>query len=138
MDMQMQLQEIERKLDIMMDMLSTLVEQTQIASSGSDVLDKMTTKMHVAAQMVLAGKSNREIGKTLGVNENGAKVHVRNVAKKLGVNSRGQIVGKLLPIFQAVDPERYEAASGGLPVDWAKHPDSGTESDPYRGLYRDD
>lgn len=124
----------QRKLERMIARLENN-ETPNIVPSA--VFEKMSTKMHVAAQMLVAGKSNRDIGNVLGVSEEGAKTHVRSVAKRVEAKGRGQMVAKLIPLFDAIPPADYLAASGGLPKDWAETPEAGTDSDPYRELYRD-
>jgi hypothetical protein len=80
----------------------------------------------------MRGASNLEIAQRFGVSDNTAKVHVRTIAKKFGVNTRSQIVLKALPIFE-VDDNSYRLASGGLPKDWDEQY---TENDPFEYMYR--
>lgn len=131
------LTKIEASIDEIVERLDELKRMSQNTDVTVGVLDRMSTKMHVAAQMIMEGKSNREIGEVLCVNENGAKVHVRNVAAKLGVNSRGQIVAALFPLMKGggLSEERYERASGGLPIDWAERVFERGENDKWRKLY---
>jgi predicted ATPase/DNA-binding CsgD family transcriptional regulator len=50
-----------------------------------------TPREREVAALVAAGHTNREIGRTLGITEKTAEVHVRNVMGKLGVRSRAEI-----------------------------------------------
>lgn len=100
------------------------------------LLNSLTPKMHVALQMVMAGRGNREIADVLGVTENTAKVHVRNVMAKMDVNTRSQVVAKMLSVMRAVDEFTYEETSDGLPKDWADRVLEG-EEDQWTHIYRD-
>tara|TARA_B100000902_G_C27064065_1_gene790568 strand:+ start:32 stop:466 length:435 start_codon:yes stop_codon:yes gene_type:complete len=95
-------------------------------------LPNLTAKQHCTLQMLLNGKSNKEIAERFGVTTDTAKVHVRTIAKKLNVNSRSQIVSKTLEPMNAIDDNQYRIFTGGLPKDW----DTSYESpDPFRGIY---
>lgn len=77
-----------------------------------------TAKQHATVQMLINQKPNAKIAEVMGVTENTAKVHVRTVAKKLGVKKRHEIVFKLAPAMETIDPKSYQTFSGGLPKDW--------------------
>lgn len=100
------------------------------------LLNSLTPKMHVALQMMLAGRGNREIAEVLGVAENTAKVHVRNVMAKMDVNTRSQVVAKMLSVMKGVASDTYEETSNGLPKDWAERVLAG-EEDQWQQIYRD-
>jgi len=100
------------------------------------VLNSLTPKMHVALQMMIAGRGNREIAEVLGVAENTAKVHVRNVMAKMDVNTRSQVVAKMLSVMKEVASDTYEETSSGLPKDWAERVLAG-EEDQWQHIYRD-
>ena len=93
---------------------------------------QFTPKQNAVLQMLMGGTANEEIGHRLGVALNTAKVHVRLVARKLGVHSRAQVAVKALPFFDAIDPETYKNATRGLPKDWHEQYE---EPDPYRNVY---
>ena len=98
-----------------------------------ETLPDMTSKQHASMQMLLRGADNNEIGERFNVSPNTAKVYVRSIAKKLKVNSRAQIVVKLLDVFNEVDDNAYRIMSGGLPKDW----DANYQfPDPFAKLYR--
>ena len=123
--MQNQMDRIEWKLD---QILSHLLSQTRSegesrAGNASQThhqtsMPQMTTKQFAALQMLMRGASNAEIAGRFNVSENTAKVYVRTIAKKLGVNTRAQIVREMLPILSTVDDNSYGLASGGLPLYW--------------------
>jgi DNA-binding NarL/FixJ family response regulator len=129
-----QLDRIEWKLDQLMQ----LVARNQGQKQEEEVLEsvdfrKLTTKQHAALQMLLHGKSNAEIATRFGVTENTAKVYVRTIAKRYGVNNRSQLVAKTLRAFEDISDSAYRILSGGLPKNW----DQGyARPDPYEGLYR--
>jgi len=83
--------------------------------------------------MLLRGADNTEIADRFNVTPNTSKVYVRGVAKKLGVQTRAQIVVKLLDTFNALDDNSYRMLTGGLPKDWDKNYE---EPDPFANLYR--
>lgn len=122
--------ELERHIQTLMDLVQSLVGskgQAQAANVATKPVDpevigafyQMTPKQHIALQMMVAGCSNLEIGKKLGVTENTAKVHVRSVFDKMKARTRTQVVGKAIPALEAISPEDYLVASGGIPVDWS-------------------
>ena len=95
-------------------------------------LDKFTTKQHVAYQMLLRGADNQEISERMGVSINTAKVHVRGMFKKVGVNSRAQLIYRTSKEFEEIDDNGYMMMTGGLPKDWDAN---FSEPDPFARLY---
>jgi two-component system, NarL family, nitrate/nitrite response regulator NarL len=55
------------------------------------VLNRLTDRQRDVFQLLLAGRSNKEIARTLGVLEGTVKVHVRAIMQKLGVRNRTQV-----------------------------------------------
>lgn len=94
---------------------------------------QFTAKQNATLQMVLRGAENSEIAERLGVSPNTAKVHVRVIAGKLGVNNRVQIAMKARGPFDEIDDATYKVVSGGLPKDWDANYQ---EPDPYGYVYR--
>ena len=132
-----QLDRIEWKLD---QLLASLLSASRGEATGGETaapsthhpMPQLTTKQHAALQMLMRGASNLEIAQRFGVSENTAKVHVRTIAKKLSVNTRAQIVMKMMPVLSTADDNSYRLASGGLPLDWDE---TYQEPDPFVGLY---
>ena len=89
----------------------------QITEAG-ETLRLFTTKQQVALQMLIRGADNQEIADRMGVTINTAKVHVRTLARKLGVSTRSEIVGKCLIPMKEVADEAYMMMARGLPKDW--------------------
>jgi DNA-binding CsgD family transcriptional regulator len=100
------------------------------------LLAMLTTKQHVALQMLMAGKSNAEIAERFGVTENGAKVYLRAIYKKFGINTRSQAVMAVYDEWERVSEERYVALSKGVPKAWAKDwLGKPVSDDPYWPIY---
>jgi DNA-binding NarL/FixJ family response regulator len=59
-----------------------------IARAGGDRLTALTKREREVAELLAAGLSNRDIARRLVIEPSTAKVHVRRVMKKLGVDSR--------------------------------------------------
>jgi len=55
-------------------------------SAGSH--GSLTKREHEVIELVCQGLTNREIGRTLYIEETTVKAHVRSICKKLGVRSR--------------------------------------------------
>jgi two-component system, NarL family, nitrate/nitrite response regulator NarL len=55
------------------------------------MLDRLTDRQRDVFQLLLAGHSNKEIARSLGVLEVTVKVHVRAIMQKLGVKNRTQV-----------------------------------------------
>ena len=100
--------------------------------SSDEYLPTMTTKQHAVLQMLLGGKSNQDIADRFGVTDNTAKVYVRSIAKKLGVNTRAQIVARTLQAYNSIDESSYRMVAGGLPKDWDEN---FVTPDPFAQLY---
>ncbi len=61
------------------------------AGSGGQLLDRLTGRQRDVFHLLLAGQSNKEIARDLGVLEGTVKVHVRAIMQKLGVRNRTQV-----------------------------------------------
>lgn len=138
-----QLDRIEWKLDQIIasllskataDGVATPYSTPQAKSDGvqSDYLHSLTTKQHAALQMLLRGADNQEIADRMGVSINTAKVHVRGIAKKLGVSTRTQIIWRIQKEVMETEDNAYQMLTGGLPKDWDTN---FTSPDPFVGLY---
>lgn len=119
--------------------LSELVGQAVAGKMRSiqGQLPAMTTKQHVALQLLMLGKGNPYIGDVLGVTDNTAKVHVRTIAKKFGVRTRAEICLMAERALLGVDADTYKQLSGGLPRDWGERYVElrEGETDPFADLY---
>lgn len=136
-----QLDRIEYKLD---QVLAALLQAAAGTSGAPDVgasvdkhhhtecLQTFTTKQHVAFQMLLRGADNQEIAERMGVSINTAKVHVRGMFKKAGVNSRAQLIYRVGREFEQIDENGYMMMTRGLPKDWDAN---FAEPDPFAKLY---
>ncbi len=59
-------------------------------------LDPLTDREQEVLQLILSGKSNREIGRDLFISENTVKTHARNIFSKYDVGSRAELISTLL------------------------------------------
>lgn len=142
-DVDIRIARLEGRLEAMEKQLNSFLGR-QVFSPSVDgeqrtaILPRLTSKQHVSMQMLMKGYSNSEIAKRLGVTENTAKVHVRAIAKKYGVQSRSQIVMQAFPEYEAIPASTYEVVTGGIPKDWAEQwLNKAVKHDPYRSKYQD-
>jgi DNA-binding CsgD family transcriptional regulator len=89
---------------------------------NADFLIHFTEKQHATMQLLLLGRTNREIAEQLGVQESTAKVHVRSIMRKTNTTERREIVARYRSMLQNCTAEEYETYAG-LPKDWAIHPE---------------
>lgn len=143
---------LEAKQDVAIQMLQQVITYMQRGAQGLDVntlnfdqpstltvaeaslLRRLTIKQHCVAQLLMEGWKNAEIAEVMDVTENTIKLHVSAVAKKIGVKTRGQIAVAYRDILAKSSTGEYEAASGGLPMDWGKRARAGMD-DPLAPLY---
>jgi DNA-binding CsgD family transcriptional regulator len=59
-------------------------------------LDPLTLREQEVLQLILSGKSNREIAEDLFISENTVKTHTRNIFSKYDVSSRAELISSLL------------------------------------------
>ncbi|NCB66590.1 MAG: MFS transporter [Bacilli bacterium] len=59
-------------------------------------LDPLTVREHEVLQLILSGKSNREIAGDLFISESTVKTHARNIFSKYDVGSRAELISTLL------------------------------------------
>lgn len=59
-------------------------------------LDPLTVREQEVLQLILSGKSNREIAEALYISENTVKTHIRNIFSKYNVSSRVELASTLL------------------------------------------
>lgn len=139
---QAQMDRIEWKLD---QVMAALAVASAGAPSGKPMpaqsnaerpldtseIHTFTTKQHAVLQMLLRAATTEEIAQRFDVTQNTAKVYVRTIAHKLGVNTRAQIVMKTLETFNQIDDNSYRIMTGGLPKDWDENY---TQPDPFAHL----
>lgn len=59
-------------------------------------LDPLTVREQEVLELILSGKSNREIAGALFISESTVKTHVRNIFSKYDVGSRAELISTLL------------------------------------------
>ena len=116
-----------------------------VGPRGEPVLDGLpylTVKQHATMQLLMEGMSNLDIANVLGVTDNTVKVHVRTIARKMGVKTRNQISLRAYAALEEMSEEEYSRLSGGLLKTWGAYMKaagpSGWKSDPLAHLYRND
>lgn len=68
---------------------STIIKHTKM-------LDPLTERENQVLQLILSGKSNKEIAGVLFISENTVKVHARNIYAKYDVGGRAELISTLL------------------------------------------
>lgn len=148
-DIELALARVEAKLDLIMASIlqtrasstvpsvdPTTVPKAKSASNAPErFFRRFSIKQNAALQMLIHAASNDEIAERMGVSPNTAKVHVRTIAKKLGVNTRAQIMAVAGEHYRAIDDESYRAVTGGIPKDWHQN---FRAPDPFAHIYRGD
>ncbi len=71
------------------------LQQTDIVGQIK-TLDPLTPREQEVLQLILSGKSNREIAGTLFISESTVKSHTRNIFSKYDVGSRAELISTLL------------------------------------------
>jgi len=123
---------LEAKVDLLIQITASQSVKVESKASIGVTLEKLTTKQHAALQMLFAGNSNADIAERFEVSQNTAKVYVRSIANKLGVNTRNQIVLKCFDDYKDIEEDEYRLLSGGLPKHWAENYEA---PDAYKALY---
>ncbi len=67
----------------------TIIRQTKM-------IDPLTEREQDVLQLILSGKSNKEIAANLSISENTVKTHVRNIFSKYDISSRAELISTLL------------------------------------------
>ena len=136
---------LEAKLDVLIQMISNKNAATdqevfsegshsQLTISEAALLRRLTTKQHCVAQLLVKGWKNADIGELMGVSENTIKLHVSATGKKMDLKNRGSIAVAFRDICAKASSGEYEAASGGIPMNWAENARIGMD-DPLAPLY---
>ncbi len=74
------------------------MSQTQQTNNVNQIktLDPLTAREQEVLQLLLMGKSNREIAEVLYISENTVKTHARSIFSKYAVSSRAELISILL------------------------------------------
>ena len=64
--------------------------------SGEPAPDRLTARELDVLRLVTAGRHNKEIATELGISENTAKYHLRNILEKLHAQSRTEVATRAL------------------------------------------
>ncbi len=86
-------------------------EERRVRALGLNIGPQRATEHHALTKrelevysLLAEGKSNREIGRALFISEGTAKVHVRNILRKLGVRSRTEAAVRAARTRQPEEP----------------------------------
>jgi DNA-binding CsgD family transcriptional regulator len=131
------------KMDAKLERMLGLYDAIGIIAAGVPprlvaALYSMSPAEHVALQMVLDNRSNREITECLEVPETRVKTWIDSLVSKLGVKDRRDIRALMIPVMAKVPAADYIRASGGIPKDWNDKYGVGGILDPYRRIYHAD
>ena len=146
-DLELALARVEAKLDLVMASIMNLPRVPTVApeppvkakapvvtnNAPERFFRRFSIKQNAVLQMLIHAASNDQIAERMGVTSNTAKVHVRTIAKKLGVNTRSQIMAVAGPHFSEIDDVSYRAITGGVPKDWHE---TYRDPDPFAPIYR--
>ena len=127
------LDKIESILSRVLEIVSPEEESKAEVPTQTINFGNFTAKQHCTMQMLLNGKSNKDIADRFGITTDTAKVHVRTIFKKMGVNTRAQVVLKALESYKEIDDNSYRIMTGGLPKDWDN---TWEQPDPFEGMYK--
>lgn len=76
---------------------SSMSEKQQSAIiKHTKMLDTLTERENEVLQLILSGKSNKEIAEALFISENTVKVHARSIYAKYDVGGRAELISTLL------------------------------------------
>ncbi len=77
-----------------------VAEQTEQKRYEAMPHQELTRRQHEILEMLVQGKSNRDIAAVLGLSENTVKVHLGSIFQKLGVHSRTEALLAGLRVLQ--------------------------------------
>ena len=77
-----------------------VAEQTEQKRHEAMPHQELTRRQHEILEMLVQGKSNRDIAAVLGLSENTVKVHLGSIFQKLGVHSRTEALLAGLRVLQ--------------------------------------
>jgi len=63
---------------------------------SSDLTKGLSPRMRDTLQLLLSGDSEKEVAGKLGLSQHTVHIHVKNLYKRLGVCSRGELMAKCL------------------------------------------
>ena len=63
---------------------------------SSDLTKGLSPRMRDTLQLLLSGDSEKEVAGKLGLSQHTVHIHVKNLYKRLGVCSRGELLAKCL------------------------------------------
>lgn len=92
---------LNRQLAVLLKSHVYLPQQTHLPMDIRDriappIPDSLTSREKEVLELVISGKSNREIAESLCISESTTKTHVYNIFSKYGVKSRAKLIAEVL------------------------------------------
>lgn len=76
--------------------------------TNSDILERLSTRERTVLELLVGGMTNKEIARSIALQEATVKIHVKNIYRKMGVSNRAQAVRT------AIQPDWVMAPSGAI------------------------
>lgn len=76
--------------------------------TNSDILERLSTRERTVLELLVGGMTNKEIARSITLQEATVKIHVKNIYRKMGVSNRAQAVRT------AIQPDWVMAPSGAI------------------------
>ena len=83
---------------LMRRVILSMAESIQQRPQAAPLAEPLTQKETQIARLIVKGKSNRLIGRELGVSEGTVKTHIRNIYRKLHVGSRPEAAARAVAL----------------------------------------
>ena len=74
----------------------SMLAQVAPKKLSSDLTKGLSPRMRDTLQLLLSGDSEKEVAGKLGLSQHTVHIHVKNLYKRLGVCSRGELLAKCL------------------------------------------
>lgn len=66
--------------------------RTEVARVEVELVEPLTAREHEVLELILTGKSNRQIAESLNISESTVKTHARNIFAKYNISSRAELI----------------------------------------------
>jgi DNA-binding NarL/FixJ family response regulator len=86
------------------DLLDAALDRGAACQSAGDATESLTVRQRQIIRMVAGGLSNKDVGRRLDLSEGTVKVHLHNVYRKLGINSRSALTSVAITEDEDVQP----------------------------------
>lgn len=79
-----------------------------IQIANNEILERLSTRERMVLELLVGGMTNKEIARSIALQEATVKIHVKNIYRKMGVSNRAQAVRT------AIQPDWVMAPSGAI------------------------